>query len=229
MGAQLDAGIENEINKLLQGENAKNIRAGINIALQAKTFAKLLSFNPSVLRDLYRNYINLDLDAIYFFKMWIEEYEINQCLIILNFLTQSLICDMKSLMPSCSQSAEFGELLERISKLRSLYSFIEISMALFEKEELKNTITEKELYQLILHGMTYPEEMEKFIDELLKNKWLNLLVSIKMKLFQEIKTMFRKYPEALYLSDDLREECQNIMQNFIDKYLSVEQYQIRKK
>ncbi|WP_239505408.1 type III secretion system gatekeeper subunit SctW [Proteus vulgaris] len=107
LGAQLDAEIENEINHLLEGENGKQIRAGINIALQAKTFAKLLSLNASTLRNLYRSYINLDLEPIYFFKMWMEEYDIKQCTIILSFLTQSLICDMQSLMPSCSQSSEF--------------------------------------------------------------------------------------------------------------------------
>ncbi|WP_223672855.1 type III secretion system gatekeeper subunit SctW [Proteus terrae] len=105
LGAQLDAGIENEINNLLEGENGKQIRAGINIALQAKAFAKLLSLDASTLRNLYRSYINLDLEPIYFFQMWIEEYDLKQCTIILNFLTQSLICDMQSLMPSCSKSS----------------------------------------------------------------------------------------------------------------------------
>ncbi|MCG7113066.1 HrpJ domain-containing protein, partial [Pseudomonas aeruginosa] len=57
LGAQLDAGIENEINRLLASEEGKQIKAGINIALQAKTFAKLLFLDASVLRDLYRSYI----------------------------------------------------------------------------------------------------------------------------------------------------------------------------
>lgn len=149
LGAQLDAGIENEINNLLEGENGKQIRAGINIALQAKAFAKLLSLDASTLRNLYRIYINLDLEPIYFFQMWIEEYDLKQCTIILNFLTQSLICDMQSLMPSCSKSSEFGYLLERVNKLRTLYSFIEMNVKTLEKKDLKNTITEKDLYQLI--------------------------------------------------------------------------------
>lgn len=228
LGAQLDAGIENEINRLMNSENAKNIRAGINIALQAKTFAKLLSLNPSSLRELYRSYLNLDLDPIYFFQMWIDEYDINQCTIILNFLTQSLICDMQSLMPSCSQSTEFGQLLERINKLRSLYSFIDISMKIFSKKELENTISEKDLYQLILYGMTYPEEMQDFLSTLLKDKWFDFLINIKMRLLQEIKNMFKTYPESLYLSDDFRDSCQIIVQKFIDKYIFVEQCQIRK-
>ncbi|OAT44969.1 type III secretion outermembrane contact sensing protein [Proteus hauseri ATCC 700826] len=228
LGAQLDAGIENEINYLLNSENAKNIRAGINVALQAKTFAKLLSLNPSSLRGLYRNYLNLDLDPIYFFKLWINEYDITQCNIILNFLTQSLVCDMQSLMPSCSQSSEFGQLLGRVNKLRGLYSFIDISMRVFSREELKNTMTEKDLYKIILYGMTYPEEMNKFLSDLLNNKWLNFFINIKMKLLQEIKSMFNKYPESLYLSDEFRESCQIIIQKLIDKYIYVEQYQIRK-
>ncbi|EEG87577.1 type III secretion outer membrane pore, YscC/HrcC family [Proteus penneri ATCC 35198] len=94
LGAQLDAGIENEIARLLEGKNAKNIKAGINIALKAKTFAKLLALNPTVLRDLYRSYINLDIEPIFFFQMWMEEYDIKQCTIILTFLSQSLLCDM---------------------------------------------------------------------------------------------------------------------------------------
>ncbi|EHF3472365.1 YopN family type III secretion system gatekeeper subunit, partial [Proteus mirabilis] len=64
LGAQLDAGIENEINRLLAGEEGKQIKAGINIALQAKAFAKLLCLDASVLRDLYRSYIILDIEPI---------------------------------------------------------------------------------------------------------------------------------------------------------------------
>ncbi|UAX01439.1 type III secretion system gatekeeper subunit SctW [Proteus terrae] len=228
LGAQLDAGIENEINNLLEGENGKQIRAGINIALQAKAFAKLLSLDASTLRNLYRIYINLDLEPIYFFQMWIEEYDLKQCTIILNFLTQSLICDMQSLMPSCSKSSEFGYLLERVNKLRTLYSFIEMNVKTLEKKDLKNTITEKDLYQLIFYGMTFPDEMEKYLISLLENEWLNYLTNIKMKLLQGLKTMFSEYPESLYLSYDFRDECQIIMQKFIDNYLRLEQYQQRK-
>ncbi len=228
LGAQLDAGIENEINNLLEGENGKQIRAGINIALQAKAFAKLLSLDTSTLRNLYRSYINLDLEPIYFFQMWIEEYDLKQCTIILNFLTQSLICDMQSLMPSCSKSSEFGYLLERVNKLRTLYSFIEMNVKTLEKKDLKNTITEKDLYQLIFYGMTFPDEMEKYLISLLENEWLNYLTNIKMKLLQGLKTMFNEYPESLYLSYDFRDECQIIMQKFIDNYLRLEQYQQRK-
>lgn len=228
LGAQLDAGIENEINNLLEGENGKQIRAGINIALQAKAFAKLLSLDASTLRNLYRSYINLDLEPIYFFQMWIEEYDLKQCTIILNFLTQSLICDMQSLMPSCSKSSEFGYLLERVNKLRTLYSFIEMNVKTLEKKDLKNTITEKDLYQLIFYGMTFPDEMEKYLISLLENEWLNYLTNIKMKLLQGLKTMFNEYPESLYLSYDFRDECQIIMQKLIDNYLRLEQYQQRK-
>lgn len=228
LGAQLDAEIENEINHLLEGENGKQIRAGINIALQAKTFAKLLSLNASTLRNLYRSYINLDLEPIYFFKMWMEEYDIKQCTIILSFLTQSLICDMQSLMPSCSQSSEFGYFLERVNKLRTLYSLIEINIKNLEIKDLKNTITEKVLYQIVFYGMTLPSEMEKYLASLLENEWVNYLINIKMKLLQGLKSMFNTYPESLYLSYDFRDECQIIIQKFIDNYFRLEQYQQRK-
>lgn len=228
LGSQLDAGIENEINRLLEGENGKQIRAGINIALQAKTFSKLLSLNASALRNLYRSFINLDFEPIYFFKMWIEEYDIKQCTIILSFLTQSLICDMQSLMPSCSQSSEFGYFLDRVNKLRALSGFIETNIDKLDKQDLKNTITDKELYQLVFHGMTFPEEMEKYLVSLLENQWMNYLVNIKMKLLQGLKTIFNNYPESLYLSYEFREECQIIIQKLIDNYLRLEQYQQRK-
>ncbi len=101
-------------------------------------------------------------------------------------------------------------------------------MKIFSKKELKNTISEKDLYQLILYGMTYPEEMQDFLATLLKEKWFDFLINIKMKLLQEIKNMFKVFPELLYLSDEFRDSCQIIVQKFIDKYISVEQYQIRK-
>ena len=228
LGAQLDAGIENEINRLLEGENGKQIRAGINIALQAKTFAKLLSLNAPTLRNLYRSFISLDLEPIYFFKMWLEEYDIKQCILILSFLTQSLICDMQSLMPSYFQSLEFGYFLERVNKLRALCSFIEINIDKLDTQDLKNTITEKELYQLVFYGMTFPEEMKKYLVSLLENEWVNYLVNIKMRLLQGIKTIFNNYPQSLYLSDEFRGECQIIIQKLIDNYLRLEQYQQRK-
>lgn len=228
LGAQLDAGIENEITRLLEGENAKNIKAGINIALKAKTFAKLLSLSPSVLRDLYRSYINLDIDPIYFFQMWMEKYDVNQCTIILTFLSQSLLCDMQSLMPSCAQISEFGQLLERVNKLRALYSFIESNMNFFKKIELQSIISEKQLYQLIFYGMTYPEDMSKYLISLLSGEWGKLLITVRMKLLQGIKTMFNKYPESLFLSDEFRDECQMIIQSIIDDYIHMERYHLRK-
>ncbi|HEJ9486422.1 TPA: type III secretion system gatekeeper subunit SctW [Proteus mirabilis] len=225
LGSQLNGEIEDEIKRLLEGEKGREISAGINIALQAKAFAKLLSLDASKLRDLYRSYINLDLKPIYFFKMWIEDYDIKQCTIILSFLTQSLICDMQS---SPSHCLEFGYLFDKINKLRALYSFIEINIDKLEKQNLSNKTIEKEIYQLVFYGMTYPEEMEKLLISFLEKEWKNYLVNIKMKLLQGLKTMFNKYPESLYLSDDFRDECQIIIQKFIDKYLPLEQYQQRK-
>lgn len=228
LGAQINAEIEKEIEHLFNGENGKNIRAGINIALKAKSFGKLLSLNPTVLRDLYRNYINMDFEPIYFFKMWIEEYDIEKCIIILSFLTQSLICDMQSLMPSCSKSSEFGELLERVNKLRSLYSFIEFSLVFFKRIELNGMVSEKEIYQLIIYGMTFPDEMDKYLILLLSDKWRNFLITVKMRLLQEIKSMFNNFPEGLYLSEEYKDECQVVIQKVIDKYIRLEQYQLRK-
>lgn len=228
LGAQLDAGIENEINRLLAGEEGKQIKAGINIALQAKAFAKLLCLDASVLRDLYRSYIILDIEPIYFFKMWIEKYDIKKCSIILNFLTQSLICDMKSLIPSCSQSSEFGYLLEKVNKLRLLYSFIETNIENLVKEDLKSFIKEDDFYQLTINGMISPEKMEKYLISLMDNQWKGYFIKIKMRLLQQLKTMFNKYPELLYLSNDFRNECQIIIQKIIDNYIKQEQYQLRK-
>lgn len=157
--------------------------------------------------------------------MWIEDYDIKQCTIILSFLTQSLICDMQS---SPSHCLEFGYLFDKINKLRALYSFIEINIDKLEKQNLSNKTIEKEIYQLVFYGMTYPEEMEKLLISFLEKEWKSYLVNIKMKLLQGLKTMFNKYPESLYLSDDFRDECQIIIQKFIDKYLPLEQYQQRK-
>lgn len=45
LGSQLNGEIEDEIKRLLEGEKGREISAGINIALQAKAFAKLLSLD----------------------------------------------------------------------------------------------------------------------------------------------------------------------------------------
>lgn len=53
----------------------KQIKAGINIALQAKAFAKLLCLDASVLRDLTVVTLFWILN-LFIFKMWIEKYDI---------------------------------------------------------------------------------------------------------------------------------------------------------
>ncbi|TFU11442.1 YopN family type III secretion system gatekeeper subunit, partial [Proteus mirabilis] len=143
-------------------------------------------------------------------------------------LTQSLICDMKSLMPSCSQSSEFGYLLEKVNKLRLLYSFIEMNIENLVKEDLKSFIKEDDFYQLTINGMISPEQMEKYLISLMDNQWKGYFIKIKMRLLQQLKTMFNKYPELLYLSDDFRNEVQIMIQKIIDNYIKQEQYQLRK-
>lgn len=228
LGAQLDAEIENEIENMLEGENARNIRAGINVALKAKIFGKLLSLNPSILRDLYRSYIDLDVEPIYFFQFLMEEYDTHQCTIIFTFLAQSVLYDMQSLMPSCSQSSEFGLLLERVNKLRAMYSFILLGMDLFREKSLQHILSEKQLYQLFYHGMTMPNEMKTYLLGLLSKECSNLLITVRMRFLQIIRTLFNKYPECLYLSIENRNTCQEIIQNIMDKYIHIERSELRK-
>lgn len=89
-------------------------------------------------------------------------------------------------------------------------------------------VSEKEIYQLIIYGMTFPDEMDKYLILLLSDKWRNFLITVKMRLLQEIKSMFNNFPEGLYLSEEYKDECQVVIQKVIDKYIRLEQYQLRK-
>ena len=60
--------------------------------------------------------------------------------------------------------------------------------------------------------MISPEQMEKYLISLMDNQWKGYFIKIKMRLLQQLKTMFNKYPELLYLSDDFRNECQIMIQ-----------------
>lgn len=198
LNAAMAAEVEGEIDSLLNGNKAKQTRAGINIALKAKRFGESLSLAPLMLRDLYRDFISMDVPPIYLYEDWITQFGESKRDLILNFILHSMVCDMQALVPSCQHAEEFGPLLCKINDIRAIFSadktylngLSELKLGL-ERENHRES-----MLKLFIFGLTDAEKMREYFISLLQGSLERLLLSQKAMLVQRLLvflTLFQKH------------------------------------
>ncbi|QIU92582.1 type III secretion system gatekeeper subunit SctW [Yokenella regensburgei] len=97
------------------------LKAGINCALKARLFGKIMNLRPSVLRACYRHFLQSSTPEIVVYTDWICSYGFKRRVQVLEFVESALLADITSQDASCSQ-LEFSYLLGRIGQLRRLRS-----------------------------------------------------------------------------------------------------------
>lgn len=101
--------------------NQRDLRGGIHCALKAKLFGTTLSVKASLLRQSYRRFLTASRDPVDHYEDWIAAYGYQARHTVLEFIQQSLACDIRASDPSCSL-AEFGNLLGQMNSLRLMRS-----------------------------------------------------------------------------------------------------------
>ncbi len=121
------AGNKEELRKKLidskerfNAEFGQDIRAGRNIAQQARQFSQAGLGNPTALRDLYREITTIPREPHDLFKELSKKFQFSDMKNIIDFILHSLGADMKAKGPSISKA----ELQRLFSEARSMQAIL---------------------------------------------------------------------------------------------------------
>lgn len=218
--AEEAAEIDAEIEQLLHGEYAQETRAGINIALKIRQYAPVTQLDCAQLRMVYRSYIGWKFDILYLWKVWLEQYRKSRVKSLLNYVRDSLVCDMAAALPSCSHHSEFGELTARLHTLNQLISLNDM---FHQKISSLNCIEpvladEPRMNQLLISGLGDHEAFQTETESLLataeddKNRPLIL---------QRLIVIFGEIPDALFLQEAGKEQVVSFLKALMSKIINI--------
>lgn len=105
-----------ELNKRYE----KEIRAGKNIASQAREFSAKGLGTPSALREIYRDLLKNPRDAHILFEEFSNQFPFNKMKNVIAFILKSLGADLKSKGPTISR----GELSTIIGEIRNMQAIL---------------------------------------------------------------------------------------------------------
>ncbi len=108
--------VKEEINTIY----GREIRAGRNIAQQARDFAAQGLGSPTGLRDIYRDITGNPRDALTLFDQLSSTYEYEQMKAVINFVLHSIGADLKAKGPSIAR----GELHRLFTEARDMQAIL---------------------------------------------------------------------------------------------------------
>jgi type III secretion protein W len=107
-----------ELNQL----SGREVRAGRNMAIQARAFAAQGLGSPTALRDLYRDLTGNPRDALTLFQQLSGNYSIEKMRTVIDFILHSLGADVKAKGPSISRE----ELQRMMSETRNMQAILSL-------------------------------------------------------------------------------------------------------
>ncbi len=100
----------------------REVRAGRNIGIQARTFSSQGLGSPTALRDLYRNLTGNPRDASTLFQELSSNFPLDKMRVVIDFMLHSLGADVKAKGPSISRE----ELQRMMSETRNMQAILGI-------------------------------------------------------------------------------------------------------
>jgi type III secretion protein W len=150
-----------EAKEKLNATYSREIKAGRNMGIQAREFAKEGLGSPTSLRDLYRDVTGTPRDALKLFDELAEKYRFEKMKSVITFLLHSLGNDLKSKGPSIPR----GELKKLIDDTRSLQGILGVFRFFQSRMQLI-------LRQFTAHHLVLPERLDY---ELLARSFIRLI------------------------------------------------------
>lgn len=209
----LDELLKNELELLLSEVELENgikvINSGINCALKAKLFGKKIRLSPKFLRVTYREFLFSDDSANDIYEQWITNYGIEKRKLVIEFIQESLLCDISAMDPSCSR-IEFGNLLNKINKIHEIKSIETLFITEITKEKyIKDCFPKEDLWiYLILSIIKSPSSIDSIISELFSNEIAKMRSTQKMQLFSSIYRAIKSIAVSMF---DKQEEYQSLL------------------
>lgn len=215
--------VKEEVNTLY----GKEIRAGKNIAQQAREFSMQGLGTPTGLRDIYRDITRNPRDALTLFEQLTNAFTFEKMKVVIEFVLHSLGADLKSKGPSIAP----GELHRLLTEARSMQAImgvfrffasrLKLIIAAFKKNgiSLPPRISFETLAKIF---MKYLQERYPASDKVLQLA-LQLGISEEMAqiiIFTQMRDAIRQVAPKLYRTQQHR---QDVLMSFIEALEDLEE------
>ena len=117
---------------LLNERFGREVRAGRNISVEAREFAKQGLGSPTALRDLYRDVTGNPREAVLLFEELNESFTFDKMKTVIQFMLHSLGKDINSKGPSIDPA----ELQRLVSEVRTMQAILSVYRFFFERMRL---------------------------------------------------------------------------------------------
>lgn len=177
----------------------RQLKAGINCALKARLFGKVLTLRPGLLRATYRQFIRSHEPESELYADWISNYGYRRRHAILDYVEEALLADISARVSS-SSSSEFGYLLGRLSQIKRLRSAdILFVRRLAECLPGSQPAEDEALWVLLMLALLqHPEEVDAILTETVGQK-MRLLDARERSIFlQALYMACKSLPASLF-------------------------------
>ncbi|WP_380178180.1 type III secretion system gatekeeper subunit SctW [Kalamiella sp. sgz302252] len=228
----LEGIVRQRLQKLLahleQEANPKRLKAGINVALKARMFAKALMLSPALMRESYREYIQSNDHQTEIYQNWVKTYGAEKRAIVINFMEEALICDIEASDPSCS-NIEFGYLLGRLGQIKRIRSSDIVFIENLQKQKEFSLLNADERTLLIFFFgiLIDPDSLEEFISSCFGESMTNLKKTEQAKILQVLYMHVKELPAEIFYEEEYRDILIESFLTFNDKALLAENIERR--
>lgn len=197
----------------------REIKAGKNIALEAREFSDQGLGSPTALRDMYRDVTGNPRNAHALFDELFEQYNYSKMKTVIDFLLHSLGADFRSKGPSISRS-ELSKLMEDTRNLQAI-----LGIYRFFKERMNMIISQFGSYHISLPPRVTFELLAKLFLKLLSERYLSpdkilqlaRLLGIKEEvaaqiiIFTQMRDAVRQVAPRLYRNQKHKQDALNVI------------------
>lgn len=170
----------NETKALLNERYGRQVRAGRNIAEEARAFSKEGLGSPTALRDMYRDVTGNQREPLVLFEELSQKFPYQKLQTVIRFLLHSLGSDLKAKGPSIPRA----ELARLIEETRSLQGILGIYRFFQSRAKLITSLFSK-------RGLSIPkvltlETLSRIFVRILAEKYINMEKILSTAAFMEI-------------------------------------------
>ncbi|WP_273826055.1 type III secretion system gatekeeper subunit SctW [Pseudomonas asplenii] len=205
--SRLQAATRQRLEQLLETVVAqaspRRLKAGINSALKARLFGRVMELRSGLLREAYRDYLESEAGAVTCYEDWVALFGAGRRATVLAFIEAALLTDIAAQDPSCSRQ-EFGPLLARLTDLKRLRSADATFVASVLGDERVCRCNDEEADWLVFFFgvLRHPGELDQLLSGVLGERVLLTLYRERSALLQVLRRACLRLPHELFADED---------------------------
>ncbi|MCU5773769.1 type III secretion system gatekeeper subunit SctW [Erwiniaceae bacterium BAC15a-03b] len=205
--------IEQAIATLIESENPKHLKSGINVALKARLFGKALNLSPAIIRESYRHFIESDETEREIYLHWVLMFGGSRRHMVINFMESAVLADMNASDPGCS-AAEFGDLLGRLTQIKIIRSSDHLFIKCASNDQFigQFAISEDQWLLFLLPLLKAGDLLYQQLEQLAGGVIMRQPTRRKVSFVQKIFKLIAAFPAQIY---DCCDQQEILHQHFI--------------